>query len=241
MVTFASIVAFILSVSLATFWGMLAVLLFIIVIVLGAFRSVRAGSLLLLMVAALLYVRFEPSIEVMTGIFFAWFIIGILYARLRWKLQFTKLKNRVVEAWVEFQSKRPQVLKNREERQQRHAEEIKRTNNDRHSTENEDLFLSRTSWETNQVRIQKEEDTLSVDVQNCDLDQNPSVIVEEGDDTSKILKKFRPLFSKYRGTIAAWAVVWPLYLLQDLTIDLVRNALELLHGNFQRAADQAFS
>ncbi len=145
MVTFASIVAFILSVSLATFWGMLAVLLFIIVIVLGAFRSVRAGSLLLLMVAALLYVRFEPSIEVMTGIFFAWFIIGILYARLRWKLQFTKLKNRVVEAWVEFQSKRPQVLKNREERQQRHAEEIKQTNNDRHNTENEGSFLSRTS------------------------------------------------------------------------------------------------
>jgi len=76
---------------------------------------------------------------------------------------------------------------------------------------------------------------------NCDLDAHKSVPLVEGDDESKILTKFRPQFSEYRSTIGAWAILWPVYLLKDLTVDLLRNLLEMMRGTFQREADKQFS
>jgi hypothetical protein len=55
------------------------------------------------------------------------------------------------------------------------------------------------------------------------------------------LTKFRPRFGQYRSIIVSWAVIWPLLILKDLTVDLVRNIIDHMGGIFQRDADKAFS
>ncbi len=239
-----SLIALIVTASAVSFWAIIVLLFCFIVLSLGVFKGIHAGSVLFFVFAALLYIRFDPSLVMTLAIFAVWFVIGLLYARGRWKLQITKLKNRVIEAWDDFPSKKAEFLKDRAARLQAYEKEVADIKADTSmSEEKRDDRLSRleTDWKRNEPERCKKEEQVIADLENCELDEQSTVQWREGDDQSAILKKFRPMFSKYRGTIAAWAVAWPLYLIKDFTIDLVKNALELLRGNFQKAADKAFS
>lgn len=239
-----SVIGLIVTASAVSFWAIIALLFFFIVLSLGVFKGIHAGSVLFFVFAALLYIRFDPSLIMTIAMFAVWFVIGILYARGRWKLQFTKLKNRVIEAWDDFPSKIAKFLKERADRLQAYEKalaDIKADTSIGEEMRNVRLSRLEDEWERNEPHRCMQEGRVLVDLENCELNGQSYAQWSEGDDLSAILKKFRPQFSKYRGTIAAWAVAWPLYLIKDFTIDLVRNALELLRGNFQRAADKAFS
>ena len=239
-----SLIALIVTASAVTFWTIIILFFCFIVLSLGVFKGIHAGSVLLFVVAALLYIRFDPSLVMTLAIFAAWFVIGLLYARGRWKLQITKLKNRVIEAWDDFPTKKAEFVKDRAERKQSYERLVAETNADTSmSAERRADRISRleADWERNELEYCEKEEQVVVDLENCELDKQSTVQWCEGDDQSAILKKFRPMFSKYRGTIATCAVAWPLYIIKDFTIDLVRNALELLRGNFQKVADKAFS
>ena len=239
-----SLIALIVTASAVSFWAIIVLLFCFIVLSLGVFKGIHAGSVLFFLFAGLLYIRFDPSLVTTIALFAVWFVIGLLYARGRWKLQITKLKNRVVEAWDNFPSKKEEFLKDRAERLQSFVRLVDETKADTSMSDEKRVDrLSRleTDWEQNEPERCKVEERVIVDLENCELNEQSTVQWREGDDLSSVLKKFRPQFAKYRGTIAAWAVAWPLYLIKDFTIDLVRNALELLRGNFQKAADKAFS
>lgn len=233
-----SLIALVVTASAVSFWAIIVLLFCFIVLSLGVFKGIHAGSVLFFLFAGLLYIRFDPSLVTTIALFAVWFVIGLLYARGRWKLQITKLKNRVVEAWDNFPSKKEQFLKNRAIRLQKYERDLSENVN---KVNGENLNDWKQRWKRDEETRCDVEERVYVDLENCELNSQEHVQWNEGDNLSAILKKFRPQFSKYRGTIAAWAVAWPLYLIKDFTIDLVRNALELLRGNFQKAADKAFS
>lgn len=233
-----SLFALIVTASAVSFWAIIVLLFIFIVLSLGFFKGIHAGSVLFFLFAGLLYIRFDPSWAIMVTLFFAWFIFGIVYARSRWNLQILKLKNRVIEAWNNFPSKKEAFTKDRVERQKT-FEKDRDANLSRFTPEKlEDL---EERQKRNEEETRRQEERVYVDLENCELNALPYVKWQEEDNQSTILTKFRPQFSMYRATITAWAVAWPLYLIKDFTIDLVRNLLELLRGSFQRAADKAFS
>jgi hypothetical protein len=57
---------------------------------------------------------------------------------------------------------------------------------------------------------------------------------------SDALNYFRPVFNNRRGRVTMWATLWPIFVIRDLTIDLIRNLQDLLSGVYQAISNKMF-
>jgi hypothetical protein len=55
-----------------------------------------------------------------------------------------------------------------------------------------------------------------------------------------MLQYYTPSFAAHRSVVSEWISLWLLFLIQDLTVDLVKNIQELLKGIYQGIANNQF-
>lgn len=72
---------------------------------------------------------------------------------------------------------------------------------------------------------------LEPNLSRCDLKKTRS---------AKSVTEFKPEFQQYRGVVALWTALWPIFFLRDLTIDLIETIQDILRNFYQRIADSAF-
>lgn len=57
---------------------------------------------------------------------------------------------------------------------------------------------------------------------------------------SEVLKIVTPKFNDHRGVVGEWMVLWAFFLLNDLTIDLIKTIQDTLKGIYQSIANNQF-
>jgi hypothetical protein len=57
---------------------------------------------------------------------------------------------------------------------------------------------------------------------------------------AKTVAGFKPEFRYYRGLVAIWTSLWPVFLLKDLTVDLIESIQDALKNLYQHVADKAY-
>jgi hypothetical protein len=54
------------------------------------------------------------------------------------------------------------------------------------------------------------------------------------------LNYFRPNFSNLGGRVTLWVMLWPVFMLRDVTIDLIQNIQKMLSGLYQSISNKIF-
>ncbi len=177
------------------------------------------------------YFRFDPSIQdILTGLV-VWIPIGIVYSFVHWYLQLRKLRQRVDEAinklaWPDPFPPNSTTL---------------------------DIGIDTRGCDLDyepERRIRREDYGWPIPDGDSDTDgEAESEAAGKGDgwvskkpicDAAAIRRSFIPKFRHYRGLVTVWTIFWPIFVLKDLTIDLIETIQDFLKGIYQRMANAAF-